>query len=190
LRNWFKTSPRAIIGASLTLISVLLAALALARDYFDWEHGTSTKGHSTPASRQSAVAVPSKSVPGDASFVINPQRAVFPRCGRVDGSIGYEPHLQFPWIAWKGTGAQWYLKRVGNIDPVRHTWSLDLRVGTARQDGQKFTVIPIFVSAITDRYLRERTPAGAQGTRQKDMPPALNQFAGIELMRGTSNCRG
>ncbi len=60
LWNWFKDNPG--LSVLLALIGVALAALGVARDYFDWKYATSTAGQSSPASRQPTV-IPSPEQP-------------------------------------------------------------------------------------------------------------------------------
>jgi hypothetical protein len=74
-------------------------------------------------------------LPATASLKVE-SSGVINRCSMITGRIVDVPADHHPWLAWRGSGPEWYFKKIPRISDSSGSWALDVTIGSSRQGGQ------------------------------------------------------
>ncbi|MEU4427061.1 hypothetical protein AB0F81_41100 [Actinoplanes sp. NPDC024001] len=121
-----------------------------------------------------------------AEFSVDDRKGEVPRCTELTGQIRDVPAGLHPWLAWRGAGHNWYLKKVDFVDGGKYR--LDLRMGAESQKGTAFVVKPILVSTAVHDVLQDVQASTKATPILRALPSHSGNFAAVEVERGENNC--
>jgi len=113
------------------------------------------------------------------------------RCSVIKGRIKDVPADHLPWLAWQGSGSEWYFKKITQIGDSGDTWKMDLILGSADQGGQAFTLVPLLLPPAMDVYMQSQLKNDPPPQQLHDayFPVVTKKFAASVVTRGINNCK-